>query len=113
MATRKLDKAQWHAYFDAVTRGIVGMRAEIEVDALNVGSQIEAEWLPLFGIVYDHKGDALEVALEGVDHIIRSPREVYIDEGVTGLTSMLVVDADGTREIVRLREPLMLPAPVS
>jgi hypothetical protein len=32
---------------------------------------------------------------------------------VTGLESLLVVDGDGVKQIVKLREPLMLPAPAA
>ncbi len=38
--------------------------AEIEVASLELGNQIEAEWLPLIGLVYDHKDNSVEVALE-------------------------------------------------
>jgi hypothetical protein len=113
VATRKIDKAQWRPYFDRMSKVLLGMRAEIEVDSLDFGSQLEAKapWLPLLGIVYDHKDDLIEIALEDVDHLIRRPREIYVDEGPTGLESVLIVDADGVRQIVKLREPLMLPAP--
>jgi hypothetical protein len=113
MATRKLEKAQWHPFFDGMSKVLLlGKRAEIEVDSLDFGAQIEAEWLPLLGIVYDPKDDVLEIALEEeVDHLIYKPREIYVDEGLTGLESVLVVDANGIQQIVKLRDPLMLPAP--
>ena len=53
----------------------------------------------------------LEVALEGVDHMIHKPREIYIDNGAHTLTSVEILDAEGTKQIVRLRDPLMLPPP--
>ena len=40
---------------------------EIEIASLSICDQIEAEWLPLLGIVYDPKDDIIEVALEGLD----------------------------------------------
>lgn len=113
MATRKIEKGLWRSYFDRLTQNLVGKRAEIEIDSLELGSQIEAEWLPVFGITYDPKDDLVEVALEDVDHLIRSPREIYVDEDVVGLASLLIIDGSGTRQIVKFRDPLMLPAPVS
>jgi hypothetical protein len=53
----------------------------------------------------------IEVVLEDVDHIIRKPREVFIDQESTLLKSMEVVDQDGNRQIIKLRDPLMLPEP--
>jgi hypothetical protein len=110
MATRKLEQSEWQRFFDRVSKIIMGQRAEIEVAAMPLGDQIEAEWLPLIGIVYDRKSDAIEVLLEGVDHLIRSPREVYVDEEAGGISSLLAVDGDGVRHIMKLRDALMLPA---
>jgi hypothetical protein len=112
MATVKLEKPAWHTYFDNVSKILTGKRAEVEVDALSLGSQIEAEWVPLIGIVYDPKDDLIEVILEGLDHMIRNPREIFVDHDAVGLlTSMEVIDADDVRQIIKLRDPLMLPPP--
>jgi hypothetical protein len=111
MAVRKLDKAEWQAYFDRISKVLVGKRAEIEVASLALGDQIEAEWLPLLGIAYDPKDDVLEIALEGDDHLINKPQEIYVDSEGIELTSVEVIDGNGARQIVQLREPLMLPAP--
>jgi hypothetical protein len=109
MAISKLEKAAWHAYFDRISKTLEGKRAEIEIDALALGNQIEAEWLPLLGIVYDPRSDIVEIILEGLDHMIHQPRELYIDQDAHGLNSLEVIDADDVRQIVRLRDPLMLP----
>jgi hypothetical protein len=110
MAT-KLEKSTWQPYFDAVSKILPGKRVEIEVAALNLGDQIEAEWLPLLGITYDPKDDLLEVALEGVDHLIPRPREIWVEAEGLDLSSIEVIDSNGVRQIIVLRDPLMLPAP--
>jgi hypothetical protein len=109
MATVKLDKGAWHAYFDRISKLVAGKQAEIEVASLKLGDQIEAEWVPLLGITYDPKNDLVEVLLEGLDHLIRNPRDIFVDQGPAGLTSMEVIDTDDVRQIIRLRDPLMLP----
>jgi hypothetical protein len=111
MATEKLDKASWHAYFDAVSKALTSKRVEIEVQSLALGSQIEADWLPLLGITYEPRADMLEIALEGLDHMIQKPAEIYVEHNVASLSSMEIIDSDGVRQVVRLRDPLMLPAP--
>ena len=111
MTIRKLEKSKWRAFFDGLSKIIEGKQAEIEVASLALGDQIEAEWLPLLGLAYDPKDDLFEVALDGVDHMIPKPREIYLDDDVGGLMSIEIVDAEGTRQIVKLRDPLMLPAP--
>jgi hypothetical protein len=111
MAAQKIEKSKWQAFFDRLSRGLVGMRAEIEVASLALGDQIEAEWLPLLGITYDSKNDLLEIALEGLDHLIKHPKEVWADAGIGALLNFEVIDGEGVSQIIQLREPLMLPAP--
>jgi Family of unknown function (DUF5335) len=111
MAAQKIDRSKWQAFFDRLSRGLVGMRAEIEVASLALGDQIEAEWLPLLGIAYDPKDNILEIALEGLDHLISNPKEVWADAGAGALLNFEVIDGEGVCQIIKLRKPLMLPAP--
>jgi len=110
MTIRKLDKKEWQPFFDRLSKTMEGKQAEIEVASLTLGDQVEAEWPPLLGVTYDPKDDILEVALEGVDHLISKPREIYVDGSPIELTGLEVIDADGIKQIVKLRDPLMLPA---
>jgi hypothetical protein len=105
---RAIEKSDWAAYCERMTRGLVGKRAEIEVDSLQVGAQIQAKWVPILGVDYDPKDDLFEVALEGLDHLIYRPREVYAEESASGLGLLAVVDGEGTRHLIRFRDPLML-----
>ena len=109
MATVKLDRAAWQKTFDQMSKSqLVGKQVEIEVTGLNIGDQIEQEWIQLLGITYDPKSDVIEILVEGLDHLIPKPHEVWVDHGPTGLVSMEVIDADDVRQIIRLRDPLML-----
>ena len=110
MTTRKLGKKQWRVFFDSVTTMIEGKQAEIEVASLRLGDQVEAEWLPLLGIAYDPNDDIVEVALEGLDHLIPKPREIYVEDGTEGIMALEIVDADDEKQIIKLRDPVMLPA---
>jgi hypothetical protein len=112
MATRKLDKSEWRTFCDRMSKGLIGKQAEIEIASLALGSQVQGEWLPLLGVVYDPKSDVIEIALDGLDHMVNRPRELYVDVGPGGMISLEIVDGGGVRQIVRLRDPLMLP-PVS
>jgi hypothetical protein len=111
MSIRKLARSEWQSYCDRVSKGLEGKRAQVEVAALPLGDQIAAKWVPIIGITYDPKDDVLEVALEGLDHLIHRPRELAADEGPTGLASVEIIDGEGRKQIVRLMEPLMLPSP--
>jgi hypothetical protein len=91
-----------------MSKGLLGKQAEIEVTGLPFGDHVAAKWLPLLGIAYDPKSDLVEIALEGLDHHIHQPREISVEDGPEGLTAMEIVGADQRRQIVKLREPLML-----
>jgi hypothetical protein len=109
MAVRKLDKKEWRTFLDGVSKALEGKQAEIEVDSLALGSQTQAKSLPLLGLVYDPNDDIVEVALEGLDHMVQKPREIYVDTGAGGLMSLEIVDADGGKQIVKLTDPLKVP----
>ncbi len=111
MTIRKLEKPEWRPFLDVMSKLLAAKEAEVELASLNLGDQIEAEWLPLLGISYDPRDDVVDIALEGVDHIIRKPREIYLDNGAAELTSLEIVDADGVRQIVKLKDRLMLAPP--
>jgi hypothetical protein len=106
---RTLPKTEWRTFFDQMSKALLGKRAEIEVAALDLGDQIVAEWVPMIGITYDSRDDLLDVALDRSSHLIRHPREILIDQDATGLKRVAVVEAEGTRQMVNLKDPLMLP----
>ena len=109
MTIRRLQRDDWSGFCIHVTRGFLGKRVGIEVTSLQIGFQPEARRLPLIGISYDPKSDVLELLLGELEHLIRAPREFYVDEELLGITSLQIIDAEGVRQIVTLRDPLMLP----
>jgi hypothetical protein len=104
-----LKKSDWHPYFELVSWVLKGKQAEIEVGSLALGNQIEVEWLPFLGIAYDFKNNIVEILLDGVDHLIRNPERIAIEGQGAQVSAIEVVDHDGTQQILRLRDPLMLP----
>jgi hypothetical protein len=109
MTIRRLERNDWIGFCRRTSRGLSGKWADIEIASLQIGAQVQARHLPLLGIAYDPKSDVLELLVGELEHLIRAPREFYVDEELFGLVSLQVVDADGVRQIVTLREPLLLP----
>lgn len=64
----------------------------------------------MLGVTYDAQDDLLDVALSGLNHLIRRPREIYVQEGAKGVETVAVVSADGMKQILHLKDPIMLPA---
>lgn len=106
MTTRALPKSEWRAYFDHVSKGLIGERAMVEVTGLAFGSHREARCLPLIGITYDTGDDILQIALEGLDHLVRRPQEIAVTDSAHGLERMEITDADQQKQTVRLVKPL-------
>ena len=78
---------------------------------LGLGHQVEADYIPLTGISYDPKDDVLGIFAERLEHVISHPKEVYVDYELEWVHSIEVVDAEGDRHIIVLKDALRLPAP--
>ena len=113
MGIQKLDKSKWIDVCAALSIGLLGKRAEIEVVSPIDGILIEAHWLPVFGIAYDPAKDELKIRLDGVDHSVLQPMEMYLDLGFGGVQSLGILDNAKAWQIVLLRDPLMLPRPAN
>jgi len=110
MTTRTLKKSDWQSYFDRMGGALEGKRASVEITSPTLGDQWAAKRLPLFGIAYDPKDDLIEVAMEGVEHLVHHPQAVMVEEQGAGIASLEIVAQDGAREIVMFHDPLMLQA---
>jgi len=113
MGIKKCDRSKWIDVCAAVSIGMLGKRAEIEVVSPADGVLVEVQWLPMIGIVYDPVTDALKIMLDGVDHFVFQPREMYLDFGLGGVQSLGILDNENAWQIVLLRDPLMLPRPAA
>lgn len=113
MTTREIKKEEWKSFFDGVSKfgGVDRKCADIEVISLNLGDQIAAEWISMLGMVYEPRSNILEVGLEGLNHLIRRPKTIQVEERGVELLSISVTDEDDVQHIIRLRDPLVLSAP--
>jgi len=90
---------------------LTGKLARVEIASQSIGAQVEASWVPIVGLSYDTSGDTISIMLEGIEHSVQHPRELYYDYGPDGIVSIGIRDETDAWQIVRLREPLMLPMP--
>ncbi|MGF6174876.1 DUF5335 family protein [Ensifer sp. 4252] len=111
MTSRVLARSEWHSFFERVAKALQGKRADVEVTGIHLGDQIQAKSVPLLGITFDQKDDLLEIAMEGLDHLIHKPTSIAVLEGPDGLSALEIVDADQNRQIVTLVSPVCLPPP--
>src|SRR5215204_49229 len=103
-------KPEWRQFFDRFSSALSGTQAEVEVASLDLGDQIIADWIPLQGITYDTADDLLDVSFDRLTHLIPHPRDIIIEEEPAGISSVAIALRDGSRQVIRLKQSLMLPA---
>ncbi|MGB9766494.1 MAG: DUF5335 family protein [Sulfurihydrogenibium sp.] len=104
-----LPKDQWEHFFDKLSKNLGSKEAEIEIVGEDIGDQVETKKQPLIGLSYDPKDDEFIVTLEHHEHIVPKPKEIAVDEDVTGIKAVEVVEQNGTKHIIKMVEPLALP----
>ncbi len=107
-ATTQLPRQQWKEYFDRFTKKYLRddrpEAATIELLSPLLGDQFEVDRVPLLGITYDPKSDALEVLLKNLDHLVFKPKAISAVEEKDGfLSGIEIVRGDGTKEVLTIR----------
>jgi hypothetical protein len=108
MPARTIDKSGWRAYCDRFSKDLVHSLWETATASLVVNHEVVAEWVPLRGITYEPQKDVLEITLRDLDHRVRRPQILYVDEGPQGIAGLEIIDADGLRHTLTLSKPLKL-----
>lgn len=111
MSLSRIEKSQWSGFCRHLNAQLPGKSAEIEVASLELGVQTAVRWLPVIGVAYDARSDVIELVLDGMDHLIFHPTELYTEFGSGGVESLAIVERD-VWQIITLRTPLMLPRPI-
>jgi hypothetical protein len=113
--TRRVPTDQLEQLFTHFTRNFLIRQStnSVDVEVLNAdsGDQFEAEGARIFGITFDPKENSVEFELDGGDHRIINPREVWVAEEPDGfIKSIEVVRDDGTREVARVKRGGIAPS---
>jgi hypothetical protein len=109
MASRKLDKSEWQAFCDHLSKALLGNDSDAANASLTVGEEVAAEWVPLLGVAFDPRSDSFNIALGGLEHRVRKPETLYVDEGSSGVVALEVIDGGGVRHGLRFDRPLKPP----
>lgn len=115
--TTDLAPEGWRAYFDELSRTLATTRATVEIDAPELGAQLQTDGLVLHGITYDDRDDVLVVALspggpdESLQHFVSGPKRITVEVSDGVLPAAIEAeDADGQLTLVRLEAAPALPA---
>ncbi len=116
--TTDLSPDGWRVYFDELSRTLATTRATVEIDAPELGAQLQTDGLVLHGITYDDRDDVLVIALspggpdESLQHFVSAPKRITVEASSDGILPAAIEaeDADGQLTLVRLEEAPALPA---
>ena len=99
-----IKKEDYHVYFDDLSKFFEDDLVQIEVVGLKLGDQIEADYVTLNGMTYEPKEDILFLYLgDELEHTIRNPVEIYIDEGEFGVDEIAIKCAHGHLHLVNFK----------
>ena len=115
LETTRVPNDQLKTYFDKFTRHFLLREStnavDVEILSPDLGDQFAAEGAHLYGITYDPKDNSLEFELEGGDHRVTQPKEVWTAEELDGFIKAIeIVRDDGTREVARVHRLGITPA---
>ena len=108
MESRILDKNEWSGELVRLSRLMRGKDVMVEVEALNLGDQMEAESVPLRGLSYDEKDDVVQLWVGEMDHMIRHPQRIEIAVEKDRLISIYIIDAEGEQHQIRPLEEVLV-----
>lgn len=109
MFTRHIPRSDWKDFFDTVSRTHPGKQVVIEIIRMELGAQPEEEWALLNGVSYDPNDDACYIFTNIIKHFIHHPTRIFSLEEGTNIRSIEIVDDEGTRQIIMLKDPIGLP----
>ena len=109
MLNHHLDRAEWGAFFDGLSRHVADTPSYATARVFTIrpgeveGEQEEA-WRRLVGVTWEPREDTITVALDGLDHRIERPNDVWADEPTPRLVRrFVVVGPGGRRDEIELR----------
>ena len=114
LTAEEISRDKWNAALAAITRDYRGAHSRLEVISLDLGSQVETEDRPFFGIAADLK-DAecvIWIHFDNFDHGVYSPNTIRVLPRIGEAGPIIEIeDEDGVKTILTLRpaEEYQLP----
>lgn len=102
----QLSRRDWQRFFARVSAALAGR--SVQVDATALDEELPGDWVGLACVSYDPERGELALTVEGERRLVRHPRQVHVHQDGDMLHSMELIDADGRRDFIVLREPLQV-----
>jgi hypothetical protein len=114
--TQELPREAWRPYFDDLSKALGTVKATVEVDGRDLGTQVAGEGLVLTGMTYDDRDDALMVALDApggqrgeFEHMVDHPQKIFVATGDGVEMAIDIEDSEEHQTIIRMERPAELP----
>jgi hypothetical protein len=112
MHTHEIPKQDWRSTFDELSLTHAGAVVSVEILSPVSGADFEVLELPLTGMSLDRRGREAALAITmargaqtHVTHVIERPMRIFIERTDDERdVSLQVIEADGTKTVVRFRE---------
>lgn len=117
--SEEIPPSSWFEWLESLTKQHQGDAVTIQVLALDLGDEYEAEKVPFAYIEYDRHDDALNVAVGGRDgrypvvlrHTVEHPKHIVVSPSAPGEESTVeVTAADGVQTLITFHHRPALPA---
>jgi hypothetical protein len=110
-------RQEWPLFFRAITEQDLGKPITIEVVSPELGTNVEADGMPLEQITYDDRDDAVIITVasrtgeEGaLRHIVEHPWKIIFDPpSPTGVRTIDIEGPDGSHTLVTLHSRPAVP----
>ena len=109
MADFKVERSEWKTILDRLSTHIdQAEHVKIEVAASGMSDKVEANWVPLIGLTYDEKDNIFEFAVEGVDHLVNSPKDLILQGHLNEVKAIVVTTNTMEGHRVKFKHPVDL-----
>jgi hypothetical protein len=109
MTEHTIAESERQEYFKQLTQASHGQEVELEIMGLDIGDQIEKDWVEFEGLTYDPELKVLHLYTASLEHQILNPGEIIAAKENDVLKSLLVKDSSGHSQILQFRN-VQLPA---
>jgi hypothetical protein len=100
--SRFLHKDEWQPFFQGLADTLHGRQTRVTITGPGFGDQVVAGTVAMVGITYEPKTNLLDICAEGMDHLIRNPQKIIIEESGGNLASIQVIDGEGMHQLISL-----------
>ena len=106
MKRKKLEEPEYETYFDTLSKGLKSQTAEIEIMAVGLMDREQTNWISFYGISYDPSEKIISITCEYINHQIKKPREVMVQESDTGIAAIEITGGDGYTHLIKFKTPI-------